>query len=69
MADQLRNALEILRRKQVEQKTGLPRSTLYDRIRDKTFPAPISLGGRSVGWRQSDVEKWLENPAGYRAGQ
>ena len=69
MADQLRNALEILRHKQVEQKTGLPRSTLYDRIRDKTFPAPISLGGRSVGWRQSDVEKWLENPAGYRAGQ
>ncbi|MDR5755600.1 AlpA family phage regulatory protein [Caballeronia sp. LZ035] len=57
----------ILRRKHVEELTGLSRSTIYARINQKTFPAPIELGPRSVGWRIGDIEAFLIAPANYRA--
>ena len=66
MAEQIRSALTILRRKQVEAATGLSRSTIYARIRAKTFPHAIALGPRSVGWRAGDIESFLANPASYR---
>lgn len=59
MAAQLQTALTILRRKQVEARTGLARSTIYDRIKAGTFPAPISLGEKAVGWIESEVDAWL----------
>lgn len=50
---------KILRRRRVEDRTGLPRSTIYDAIAAGTFPAPIRLGARSVGWLESEVEAWI----------
>jgi prophage regulatory protein len=50
----------ILRRKQVENRTGLSRSTIYLRIKEGTFPKPISLGARAVGWLESEIEEWLD---------
>jgi prophage regulatory protein len=49
----------ILRLRQVVARTGLARSTLYERIQAGTFPAQISLGPRAVGWLESDVEAWI----------
>lgn len=49
----------ILRRPQVEQVTGLKRSTIYAWISQGLFPRPISLGGRAVGWLASDIDAWL----------
>lgn len=66
MAKATQEALSILRRKQVEAVTGLSRSTIYDRIDpnspryDPSFPKPISLGPRAVGFVRSEVETWLE---------
>lgn len=51
---------KILRLPKVEDLTGLSRSTLYQKIRDGSFPANISLGARAVGWLESDVVSWLE---------
>lgn len=51
--------LTILRRKQVEEKTGLSRSTIYLRIQEGTFPRQLSLGARAVGWVESEIEDWL----------
>jgi prophage regulatory protein len=60
------NALEgvnmtftILRLPAVKSRTGLSRSTIYLRISNNEFPAPISLGARAVGWLEEDVNKWL----------
>ncbi|CAB3786355.1 helix-turn-helix transcriptional regulator [Paraburkholderia fynbosensis] len=57
----------ILRRRHVEERTGLSRSTIYRRMAAGTFPPAIRLGGRLVGWRAADIEQFLENPARYRA--
>ncbi len=51
---------KILRLPEVKDRTGLSRSTLYLRISEGRFPTPISLGGRAVGWLESEIEKWLE---------
>ena len=49
----------ILRRPQVQQRTGLPRSTLYQYIKDGEFPQSIALGPQSVGWLESDLSEWI----------
>ena len=51
--------LSILRRPQVEIRTGMARSTIYLGIKAGTFPQPIKLGPRSVGWLENEVEDWL----------
>ena len=50
----------IARLPQVRSLTGLSKTTLYARIREGSFPAPISLGGSSVGWLASEVSAWIE---------
>lgn len=59
MSEQHAPALQILRRREVEARTGLSRSTIYQRVREKTFPLPISLGAKAVGWIQSEIDDWL----------
>ena len=54
-------AIEILRLPTVKSRTGLSKSTIYLRISQRQFPAPISLGGRAVGWVEAEVDDWLSN--------
>ena len=53
-------AQRILRRNEVENCTGLSRSTIYVWMAAGTFPKPVALGARLVGWRESGVTAWLE---------
>ena len=53
-------AERILRRPEVEARTGLSRSTIYLWIQQGEFPKPVALGARLVGWRESDVAAWLD---------
>ena len=59
MANTDRETLTILRRKQVEKRTGLSRSTIYLRIQEGAFPMPVNLGARAVGWLENEIEAWL----------
>jgi prophage regulatory protein len=59
MAKKIQTKISILRRKQVEERTGLSRSTIYLRIHEGTFPRPINLGARAVGWVENEIEAWL----------
>ena len=59
MAEQIREPLVILRRKQVEARTGLPCSSLYRQIAAGSFPRPISLGENTVGWLEHEVDAWI----------
>lgn len=57
---EMRNTISILRRKTVESRTGLSRSTLYKLIQEGKFPKPVSLGARSVGWNSLHIDQWVE---------
>ena len=49
----------ILRLPQVKARTGLSRSTIYLRISEGTFPKPVSLCARAVGWIDLEIQEWL----------
>jgi len=56
---------KIIRRPEVEDCTGLSRSTIYSMMdpkspyHDPTFPKPVKLGKRAVGWSQSAIVAWV----------
>ncbi len=50
----------ILRLPAVKARTGLSRSTIYLRVSQGTFPKPVSLGARAVGWVEAEIQEWLQ---------
>lgn len=59
--------IQILRMKQLQQRTGLSRSAIYDRLDKKsprydfTFPKPLKLSpaGTAIGFLEHEVEAWI----------
>ena len=51
---------KVLRLPCVKDRTGLARSTIYAHMAADSFPHPIQLGPRCVGWLESDIEDWLD---------
>lgn len=49
---------KILRRDEVERATGLPRSTIYEKMTRGEFPKPIQLSARAVGWLEDEILEW-----------
>jgi prophage regulatory protein len=49
----------ILRWPEVRQAVGLGRTKVYELIQAGEFPPPLALGGRAVGWRASEIQKWI----------
>jgi prophage regulatory protein len=50
----------ILRQAEVSAKVGFQKTKMWELIAHGKFPSPISLGGpRSVGWRESEVDRWI----------
>jgi prophage regulatory protein len=57
----------MLRRKDVEVLTGLPRSTIYAGIAAGTFPKPVFPDGRrSVRWLESEIAAWQQKQIAAR---
>lgn len=56
----------ILRLKSVLNRTGLSRTTMYRKIQDGTFPRQLKISINGAGWRESAIDRWIENPVGYR---
>jgi prophage regulatory protein len=55
----------ILRLKAVIDMTGLARTTLYRRMQEGTFPKNVQISTRCVGWRESAIREWSQNPMSY----
>ena len=51
----------ILRLPAVIQLTGLSHSTIYTLRAAGEFPRPVRLSVRAVGWREADIQAWLES--------
>ena len=50
----------IWRLPEVMARTGLSRSTIYQKMSLDEFPQSINLGLRSVGWIAEEVEEWIQ---------
>jgi prophage regulatory protein len=58
MPDIMTSMPQMLRLPAVLRVTGLGRSTVHRTVAEHTFPAPVKLAKRAVGWRQDDVRQW-----------
>jgi len=58
----------ILRRDEVERATGLPRSTIYEKMAKGEFPKSIKLSARAVGWLEQDISSWQKARIAERDG-
>ena len=55
--------MRILPITEVLTRTSLSRRTVYSMMSAGRFPKPIQLSARRVGWRESDIDAWLETRA------
>ncbi|MDE0533338.1 MAG: AlpA family phage regulatory protein [Albidovulum sp.] len=53
----------LLRIGEVMRMTGLAKSTIHLKWRKGEFPSPVKLfeGGRSLGWKQSEIREWIQS--------
>ncbi len=51
----------LLRRREVEEITGLGHSSIYRFMKDGEFPRAVKVGPVAVRWRASDIAAWLES--------
>lgn len=49
----------ILRRAEVEAKTGFKRAHIYNLMRAGKFPKALRLGVRAVGWDSAEIDGWI----------
>jgi len=50
----------IIKKSTVLGTVGFSGPTLWRRVKEKNFPQPVHLGGRSIGWLQSEVCAWIK---------
>lgn len=44
--------------KQVQDKVPYGRTSIYNRVREGTFPDWLVVGGRSL-WREDEIDQWI----------
>ncbi|WP_295583914.1 AlpA family transcriptional regulator [uncultured Lamprocystis sp.] len=54
-------AAAILRRPAVVKLTGVSYTTLYRKMRAGEFPQRVRLGKNAVGWREAEVQAWINS--------
>lgn len=55
----------ILRMRTVLQRIGLSRSTVYRKMKEGTFPCQVRLSEHCSGWRESEINRWINDPVRY----
>jgi prophage regulatory protein len=48
----------ILRKRELPAVTGYHATRISELIQEGSFPAPIKLGMRSIGWLESEISEW-----------
>jgi prophage regulatory protein len=56
----------ILRRAEVEARSGFKRAHIYTLMKQGDFPRAIRLGKRAVGWDSVEIDQWIAERAKAR---
>ena len=62
-------ATSILRLPDVKKRTGLSRSSIYEFMKQRHFPAQIVLGARCVGWIEGEIDEWIQDRINKSRGE
>lgn len=44
--------------------TNRSRKTIWAKVKANTFPQPVKQGNRTVGWKPSDIQLWIDSNIG-----
>lgn len=64
---QLQVERHIMRRDEVERKTGFKRAHIYNLMKEGKFPQAKRIGLRAVGWDSLEIEQWVVERLGQQA--
>lgn len=53
--------MRIIKLPAVENKTGKKRTQIYEAVAKGTFPKPVKIGPRAVGWVEEEIDQWIES--------
>ena len=56
----------IMRRDEVERKTGFKRAHIYNLMKEGKFPQAKRIGLRAVGWDSLEIERWVSERLAQR---
>jgi prophage regulatory protein len=57
---------KFLRLPAVIEKTGRARASIYRMISEGSFPRQEKIGLRAVGWRLSEITRWMNAPGDFQ---
>jgi prophage regulatory protein len=63
---QLQAERHIMRREEVERKTGFKRAHIYNLMKEGKFPQAKRIGLRAVGWDSLEIEQWVVERLGQQ---
>jgi prophage regulatory protein len=52
---------KLLRKPAVLERVPMSDTTLWRRVKDGGFPAPVKISTNAIAWRESDVDHWIES--------
>lgn len=52
------SVVPLLRMSVLQEKVPLSKASIWRKIKDGSFPAPVRIGTNSVAWREDDIAKW-----------
>lgn len=50
----------IMRMPEVEKAVGYKNSSIRNFIKDGTFPKPVKIGKRALGWSSLEIQRWID---------
>ena len=59
----------LIRRPEVESRTGLTCSRIYEGVKNGAFPKPVPIGKHAVAWIESEVDAWVNERIEARKSQ
>jgi len=59
--EQQNENVRLIRRKEVQTKTGLGASSIYAMMQQGKFPKAVNISERRVAWIESEVDQWIAN--------
>ncbi|MNF65287.1 Prophage CP4-57 regulatory protein (AlpA) [compost metagenome] len=57
----MNNLPQLMRRRMVQDLTGLSRTTIYRLMAAGKFPRPVRIGERAVAWRADDLAAFIDS--------
>lgn len=58
-----------IRLPEVLARTGFCKAWIYRMIKNKSFPAPVKTGSRSIAFIESEVDQWVDEKIYYSRNQ